>query len=73
MKILGAIVNPLVNSKRRMEAAGLCTSEQYDAAEVELLYRMASYYAYKNEGKFLICYLVQTVYLTLSLKRRTSS
>ncbi|KAL7523843.1 hypothetical protein ACHAXR_000358, partial [Thalassiosira sp. AJA248-18] len=44
MKIMGAIVNPLFQKKKRMVAAGLCTDEQYEAGKAELLRRITRVY-----------------------------
>ncbi|KAL7531131.1 hypothetical protein ACHAXR_003875, partial [Thalassiosira sp. AJA248-18] len=44
MKIMGAIVNPLFQKKKRMVAAGLCTDEQYEAGKAELLRRITRAY-----------------------------
>ena len=49
MKIMGALLNPMFQSKKRMIAAGLCTESQYDAGEVELLELMTEFYA-RREG-----------------------
>ena len=44
MKIMGAIVHPMFQNKSRMVAAGLCTSNQYDAGRDELLSRLTRYH-----------------------------
>ncbi|EJK54837.1 hypothetical protein THAOC_25502, partial [Thalassiosira oceanica] len=49
MKIMGALMNPIFQSKKRMIAAGLCTDSQYNAGEVELLDLMTEFYA-RQEG-----------------------
>ena len=41
MKIMGAIVNPLFQNKKRMMAAGLCTELQYEHGTAELIRRIA--------------------------------
>jgi hypothetical protein len=44
IKIMGAIVNPLFQSKSRMILAGLCTAEQYDNGFAVLIDRMTRLY-----------------------------
>ena len=44
MKIMGAIVNPLFQNKKRMMAAGLCTELQYEHGTAELIRRIARAY-----------------------------
>ena len=43
-KIIGALFNPLYQSRGRMVEGGLCTEEQYDNGRVELLDRLTHYY-----------------------------
>lgn len=50
MKIMGAIINPLYQSPKKMLAAGLVTQSQYDYGKRELLDRMARYYERKQSG-----------------------
>eukprot|EP00956_Cyclotella_meneghiniana_P017543 scaffold28760_cov36-Cyclotella_meneghiniana.AAC.2 len=47
-KILGCMINPLMQSKLRMIDAGLCTEEQFEHGKEELLSRMTRYYESKS-------------------------
>ena len=44
IKIMGALLNPLYQSKSRMIEGGLCTEHQYMAGKVELLDRLSHFY-----------------------------
>ncbi|KAL7481645.1 hypothetical protein ACHAW6_007325 [Cyclotella cf. meneghiniana] len=44
IKILGALLNPLYQSKSCMIEGGLCTEDQYMAGKVELLDRLSHFY-----------------------------
>ena len=50
IKIMGALLHPLYQNPDRMEAAGLCTKQQYSAGFEELLDRMARHYKKKNSS-----------------------
>ena len=56
-KMMGALLHPLFNSKKRMLAAGLCTESQYDAGLVELLELVTDYYARLegNDNVIVLC------------------
>jgi len=41
MKIMGAILHPLFQNKKRMIASGICTDKQYEAGKKELLSRIS--------------------------------
>ena len=47
-KILGAIINPLMQNHARMIDAGLCTDKQFEVGKEELLARMTRYYESKS-------------------------
>ena len=48
IKMMGAIVNPLFQNSKRMEAAKLCTHKQYAAGEQELIARMKQMINFAN-------------------------
>ena len=48
IKMMGAIVNPLFQNFKRMEAAKLCTHKQYAASEKELIARMKQMIDFAN-------------------------
>ena len=50
VKIMGAIVHPLFQSKIRMVAAGRCTETQYEAGRSYLLDIMACYFEGRDES-----------------------
>ena len=56
-KMMGALLHPLFNSKKRMLAAGLCTDSQYDAGLVELLELVTDYYTRLegNDNVIVLC------------------
>ena len=47
-KILGAMINPLMQNQAQMIDTGLCTQEQFDHGKEELLSRMTRYYESKS-------------------------
>ena len=48
-KILGALINPLLQCGSRMVEAGLCTKKQYNHGRVELLNRMERFYDRRSD------------------------
>jgi len=48
-KILGAIINPLLQCEERMIDAGICTQEQFDNGKDDFLERMTKFYERKSE------------------------
>ena len=49
LKMMGAIVNPLMQCDERMIAAGLCTRSQFDHGKEELVSRMTQFIAVSRE------------------------
>ena len=58
LKIMGALMNPIFQSKKQMIAAGLCTESQYNAGEVELLDLMTEFYARQQGNDNVVVFSV---------------
>jgi hypothetical protein len=51
MKIMGALIHPLYQSKKRMIDAGLCTEDQYRYGIEELMDRLSQHYARQTSAE----------------------
>ncbi len=54
IKIMGALLNPLYQSKSRMIEGGLCTEHQYMAGKAELLDRLSHFYEGQEQESHLL-------------------